>query len=791
MLSQYKSSLILDEDTTLGSFGLKVNNSSYAMYINGTQNVGIGTSTLTNKLSLKCTTGDGINIVDSVSNGYGNILVGTNGSLHLSSSNNLISADSNFNIGTYDGATNGLFIASQLVKASAQELNYVHAVTIGLASASKALVVDSSINIAGINSLLATNLTGVLQTPSQPNVTSVSSTLNIGTTSIVTVAGTTTFTAAGSLPAFIFDAGQLSTSMPILATSGGTGFDSYNKGDILVATGISTLTKVALPISNNYILQADDTSTSGVSWGMSNLTYYQYLDPPKYLTNTTYTFGRYISMDSSYQYNIKIISSKSIDLSTTGVNGIDISANPKTGTIYPDPNTTTLLGNGTLFTSELTPTSTISITQIGSMGSVTETKKVTNIATDTSLTIDTPFTLLNRWVLGATGTITTTTGLYKFGTGAFNGTNATTANVTMTIGSPNLNFAGTLASWTLEFFVRISALSAQTICASNTANTFKLDMSAAGALTLFIGQGSTFNIANGTTITGHLTATTYFHLAIVFDGSTYVVYKDGINSRTVTSALKLSASAFNVFIFGGSATKFNGQIDEIRLSSVARYSTTFTPPATAFVVDSSTICLNHFDIIASATASDVTNNYVSYVKGGGLSANTVFYGYAINSINSTISGYIFSSDASTPELPAGYTLYSQLPYFIPVDSTITPYPTFYNSNNYICFGTPIPIVTHATNVTPTIQSTSLVGFISTKATSIDLLITHTHVGNVSCGVTVGYSSLTLLQTVLSISGSGVQQLQITIPLASTTIDTYLSAKASTTSYDISIVGVQL
>jgi hypothetical protein len=736
MLSQKKSSLTLDEDANLGSFGLKINSTSYAVYINGTQNMGVGTNTLANKLSLKCAPGDGIRITDSISNGYGNILVGANGSLHLSSSSNWVSVDSNINIGTYDGITNGLFLDGQLIKASAQELNYTHEITPGFASADKVLVCDINTDIAGINSL--------------------------------------------------------STSTPILPTSGGTGVARYNKGDLLVATSATTLGKLSLPVSNNYMLQSDNTSTSGVSWAMGNISLYQFFDAPAYVSSTSYTFGKCFSMDSTYQYNINVRTNINVNLTTTGVNGIDISATSKTGAVYPDPTTTTLIGNGSTFTTDLSIGDIISISREGSMGTVNELKKVVSIASNTSLTIDAPFTLMNKWTLGTTGIITTTAGLMKFGSGAFSGTNSTTTKVTMTIGSPNLNFAGTLTAWTLEFFVRINALSAQTICASNTINTFRLSMATNGALTLFLGQGTTFNIANGSAIIGNLTALTFFHIAIVFNGSNYSVYKNGTNSLTVTSALKLSASAFNTFIFGGSAANFNGQLDEIRISSIARYSTAFIPPTSAFTTDGNTLCLNHFDNSASVTTSDDTSNgYLSYFRGGGMYSNTVYYGYIISNINSSSSGYILSANATQPELPSGYTLYASIPYFIPVNSATIPYAAFYNTGNYICFGTPIVILTGATNVTPTIQSTSLSGFISLHVTSIDLLITHTHVGNISCGITIGNNALNLLRTVLTLSLAGTQQLQLTLPLITNSIDSYLTAAASTTSYSIAIIGVRL
>jgi hypothetical protein len=52
-------------------------------------------------------------------------------------------------------------------------LSSLDGITAGTAAASKALIVDSSRNIININNLTATNLTGTLQTASQPNITSV------------------------------------------------------------------------------------------------------------------------------------------------------------------------------------------------------------------------------------------------------------------------------------------------------------------------------------------------------------------------------------------------------------------------------------------------------------------------------------------------------------------------------------------------------------------------------------------------------------------------------------------
>ncbi|GMF14358.1 unnamed protein product [Phytophthora fragariaefolia] len=61
--------------------------------------------------------------------------------------------------------------------------SYVIGITEGPAAASKALVLNSSLGVSGINTLSATSLAGTLQTASQPNITS------LGTLSSITTSG--------------------------------------------------------------------------------------------------------------------------------------------------------------------------------------------------------------------------------------------------------------------------------------------------------------------------------------------------------------------------------------------------------------------------------------------------------------------------------------------------------------------------------------------------------------------------------------------------------------------------
>ncbi|GMF40694.1 unnamed protein product [Phytophthora fragariaefolia] len=67
--------------------------------------------------------------------------------------------------------------------------SYVIGITEGSAAASKALVLDSMLDVSGINTLSATNLAGSLQTASQPNITSLGTLTSINTSGSLSMGG--------------------------------------------------------------------------------------------------------------------------------------------------------------------------------------------------------------------------------------------------------------------------------------------------------------------------------------------------------------------------------------------------------------------------------------------------------------------------------------------------------------------------------------------------------------------------------------------------------------------------
>ncbi len=110
------------------------------------------------------------------------------GTLHTASQPYITSV-ATLNITEHDGSTEGLSLNGTLVTATATELNY-NDVSQGSAAASKALILDSNLDISGIHLLSASQLTGTLQTASQPNITSVGTLTSIATSGNLTLGST-------------------------------------------------------------------------------------------------------------------------------------------------------------------------------------------------------------------------------------------------------------------------------------------------------------------------------------------------------------------------------------------------------------------------------------------------------------------------------------------------------------------------------------------------------------------------------------------------------------------------
>jgi len=95
---------------------------------------------------------------------------------------------------------------------------------------------------------------------------------------------------------------------------------------------------------------------------------------------------------------------------------------------------------------------------------------------------------------------------------------------------------------------------------------------------------------------------TWYHIAAVWDGTNQKVYVDG--SEVISSTTNVIQNAGNGLTLngdGGGSYNFAGYIDEFRISTIARYTSSFTPPTAAFDNDSNTVLLLHMDNPNSST----------------------------------------------------------------------------------------------------------------------------------------------------------------------------------------------
>lgn len=92
-----------------------------------------------------------------------------------------------------------------------------------------------------------------------------------------------------------------------------------------------------------------------------------------------------------------------------------------------------------------------------------------------------------------------------------------------------------------------------------------------------------------------ISANTWYHLAVTKSGSTVQLFLDGVSQGTDTVSYNTSQASSlqigKVLFF----SDYNGYMDEFRVSSIVRYTTAFTPSATAFANDADTIMLLHMD----------------------------------------------------------------------------------------------------------------------------------------------------------------------------------------------------
>ena len=183
----------------------------------------------------------------------------------------------------------------------------------------------------------------------------------------------------------------------------------------------------------------------------------------------------------------------------------------------------------------------------------------------------------------ANGNAQISTAQSKFGSssGLFDGT----GDYLQTPSSALFNFgAGT--SFTVECFARFDATntSGKGIFSQRRVDygTFEIRQESSGYSWLIGNAAVNDWHSTSSSSSGLISANTWYHLALVGDGTNLKLFHDGTQVLTVSQPAWTSANRV-LYIGGGGDGDHDGYIDELRVTkSVARYTSNFTPPAAAF-----------------------------------------------------------------------------------------------------------------------------------------------------------------------------------------------------------------
>ena len=188
--------------------------------------------------------------------------------------------------------------------------------------------------------------------------------------------------------------------------------------------------------------------------------------------------------------------------------------------------------------------------------------------------------------LETVGNAQISTSVKKFGTGsmAFDGSGD---RLSMPATAENrINVDG---NFTIEFWAYFNSVASnQRLIAwdDNSTNfVIALYTNTSGNLAYYLSSnGVNWNIAQAISM-GSISINTWYHIALVRNGSTFTPYINGVAGTTTTSSATLATSGFPFIIgdTGNAVSPFNGYIDDFRITKgVARYTANFTAPTAPF-----------------------------------------------------------------------------------------------------------------------------------------------------------------------------------------------------------------
>ena len=174
---------------------------------------------------------------------------------------------------------------------------------------------------------------------------------------------------------------------------------------------------------------------------------------------------------------------------------------------------------------------------------------------------------------------------------------------------------GTASAQTIELWVRpaTNAQNSILIASADDVVGWSLELNG-GQVTWWVSNtAGQWAFARHTGVT--LAANTWYHVAVTYSAGSARIFVDGTPNTAATSVGTLTQGP--QFRIGGLTGYpfFNGQLDEVRLSTVVRYSAAFTRPTAAFTLDASTQALYRFNEGSGQNVADSSSNAYNLTLG--------------------------------------------------------------------------------------------------------------------------------------------------------------------------------
>jgi hypothetical protein len=114
---------------------------------------------------------------------------------------------------------------------------------------------------------------------------------------------------------------------------------------------------------------------------------------------------------------------------------------------------------------------------------------------------------------------------------------------------------------------------------------------------------------------------TWYAISITRSGNTWRMFINGTLEATTTTSASLDGNSSSDWYFSpnNSSIWYNGYVDEVRVSNIARYTATYTPATSAFTNDANTTMLLHCD--GTNGSKSLPDDNMSIVPTGGITFN--------------------------------------------------------------------------------------------------------------------------------------------------------------------------